>query len=97
MSDYLIEFEGKYDLQQINLQISAEEAGASEFISSSISFNEGRITNLVKFKDLATGTFPKKLTLVKHGQTQPDGTVHVWSGAMIVDNNNEAVSAYRAT
>lgn len=97
MTDYLIEIEGKHDLSQINLQIDAEEAGASEFVSSSIAFHENHITNLVKFKDLQPGTIPKKLTLVKHNQTPPDGTIHLWSGVMIIANHNEAVSAYRVS
>lgn len=95
MSEYLLEIEGKNDLSQINLQISGEEAGASEFISSSISSHEGRITNIVKFKELPPGTIPKKLTLIKQGATPPAGTKLIWSGAMIVSNKNEAVSAYR--
>lgn len=97
MSDYPVEISGEYDLEQINLQISGEEAGASEFISSSISFHEEHITNIAKFKELEPGTVLKKLTLVKHGEEPPADTAQIWSGVMIVSNKNEVVSAYRAT
>lgn len=97
MSDYIVEIEGKYDLQQISGLISDEELGASEFVCSSISFHKGRITNIAKFKRLSPGTIPEPLSLVGHGAAQPSGTVHVWSGVMIVNNKNEAMSAYRAT
>ncbi|MGD8786060.1 MAG: hypothetical protein PVJ60_01440, partial [Phycisphaerales bacterium] len=97
MCEYLVEIGVTHNLEQINLQISGEEAGASEFISSSISFHDGHITNIVKFKEIEAGTVPKKLTLVKHDEEPPSNTAHVWSGVMIVSDTNEAISAYRAT
>lgn len=97
MGEYAVEIEGKYDLDQIELQIRSEEAGASEFISSSISLHEGSITNICQFKELEAGTVPKELTLVRHSEDQPAGTVRIWSGVMIVSDTNEAISAYRAT
>lgn len=97
MSEYTVEIEGKWNLQEITELISDEELSPVEFVSSSISFQEGRITNIATFKKLKRGTFANKLTLVKHGEAQPDGTVEVWSGVMIVAGTNEAVSAYRAT
>jgi hypothetical protein len=97
MAEYLIEIQGIHDLAQINLQIAGEEAGASEFVSSSIVFYEGRVTNIVKFRELAPGTIPKTLTIVKHDDPQPSGTRLTWSGVMIIKGTTEAVSAYRAT
>ena len=95
--EYKREIKGEYPLAQINLEMSQEEAKGTEFLDSTVSFHQDRITNIANFKRLSPGKLLKKLTLVKHDQTQPDGTVHVWSGVMIVDNKNEAVSAYRAT
>ncbi len=94
--EYKREIKGEYPLAQINLEISQEEARGTEFLDSTVSLYEDHITNIANFKRLSHG-IPKKLALVKHGQTQPDGTEPVWSGVMIVDNKNEAVSAYRAT
>jgi hypothetical protein len=95
MAEYLVEIEGKYDLPQINLQISREEAGASEFVCSNISFYENRVTNIAKFKELAAGTVPAKLTLVKQGDQPPAQSQRVWSGVMVVSGTNEALSAWR--
>ena len=97
MREYTVEIEGKYDLAQINLQISGEEAGGSEFLSSTISYHEGRVTNLAKFRELPAGTRPAQLTLIEHGGTQPQGTGLIWSGVMLVAGTNTVVSAYRAT
>jgi hypothetical protein len=97
MGEYAVEIKGKYDLEQIELQIRSEEAGASEFISCSISLHEGSITNICQFKQLEPGMVPRELTLVKHGEEQPAKTAHVWSGVMIVSDTNEAISTYRAT
>lgn len=94
---YFVEIEGKHDLTQINNMISDEEKGASEFISSAITFLEGRITNILKFKELPRGTRPKQLTLLPHGTPQPSGTQLVWSGVMLVKDTNTAISAYRTT
>ncbi|MBM4040034.1 MAG: hypothetical protein FJ290_16135 [Planctomycetes bacterium] len=97
MAEYLVEIEGKWDLEQINLQISTEEAGASEFLGSSVTWHEGRVTNIAKFKELPPGQRPKTITLVKHGGQQPPNTKKVWEGVMVVSGTNEPVTAYRAT
>jgi hypothetical protein len=95
MAEYLVEIQGIHDLSEINLQIRGEEAGASEFISSDMAFYGGRITNIVRFRELPPGTIPKALALVKHNDPQPPGTQHVWSGVMIVQGTTAAVSAFR--
>lgn len=95
MSDYIVEIDGKNELQQITGQIAGEEAGGSEFVSSSISFHEGKVTNLATFKELPPGTRPKALTLVKQGTTAPANTQAVWSGVMLVSGTNTAVQACR--
>jgi hypothetical protein len=94
MSDYPRVIDGQYDLEKINIQIAGEEAGASEFISSEV---EGAppATNRVTFRDLAPGTIPKKLTVVKDGDPQPSGTTKIWSGVMVVRGTLTKVIAYR--
>jgi hypothetical protein len=96
MCEYLKKIDGKYDLEQIELQIAGEEAGASEFVSSVISLDETPVMNIVAFKALSGGIVPKKLTLVIDGDDPPDDAEEVWSGPMIVEGTNEYVYAYRA-
>lgn len=97
MGEYLLEIEGKHDLNEINQMISGEEAGGSELISSAVLFYEGRMTNIAKFKELQPGTRPKQIALLEHGTPQPPRTQLVWSGVMLVRGTNTAVSAYRTT
>lgn len=96
MSDYNVEIEGQHDFDQINLQIAGEEAGASEFKSSLVSTRNNRPTNTVTFGELAPGTVPNRLQVVKDGDPQPAGTRRVWSGVMVVKGTTTAVAAYRA-
>ncbi len=91
MSDYEVQIEGKYSLDQITLQISGEEAGASEFISSKIETGN----NLVTFRELPAGTILKPLKVVKQGDPAPSGTKIVWSGEMVVKGTKIGVTAYR--
>lgn len=96
MGEYLLEIEGKHDLNTIGRMISGEEAGGSAFISSAVSFYQGRITNLATFRELRRGR-PKKIKLLGDGAPQPPETEHVWSGVMLANGTNTAVSAYRTT
>jgi hypothetical protein len=97
MSDYNVEIEGHHDFEQINLQIAGEEAGASQFVSSRVSTRDNRPTNVVTFRELAPGTVPKPLKVVKDGDPQPPGTERVWAGVMVVKGTTTAVAAYRAS
>ena len=93
MKDYNVTIEGKSSLAEINQQIEGEEAGGSEFLSSSIKSGN----NIAKFRELSPGTRPKLFTVVLQSDPQPDGTKPVWDGPMMVSNANQNVSAYRAT
>ena len=97
MSDYDVEIEGRNDLDEINLQIAGEEAGASEFKSSRVSVRNTRATNIATFRELPPGTVPKPLKVVKQGDPQPPGTNQVWSGVMVVTGTNTAVVAFRTS
>ena len=94
--EYLICIEGKYNLEQINLQISGEEASFSRFLRSKISRNGSSRLNFVVFKELSPDTIPEDITLLKTNEDQPRDTVHIWTGVLSVNNTTEAVSAYRA-
>jgi len=97
MAEYKLEIEGKFDLPEINLQILGEEAGASEFLSSSVQPGARKArTNMAIFRELPSGTVPNKLFLVADGTAQPPNTNKVWSGTMIVKGVDTAVSAFRA-
>jgi len=95
MADEDIEIQGHHDLNQINIQIAGEEAGAREFVSSKVSVRNNVPTNIVTFRDFPVGTFPKPLKIVKQNDPQPQGTKKVWSGVMVVAGTNTAVVAYR--
>lgn len=93
MSDYSVEIDGKYSLEEIILQITGEEAGASEFKGSKVS----GINNIVTFRELPAGTIPNPLKLIKQGDLQPAGTQEIWSGVMFVQRKETKVTAYRIT
>jgi hypothetical protein len=95
MGTYKVEIEGRYNLDEITLQISGEEAGSSEFQESTISAKKAPATNVVVFRTLSAGTVPKTLSVVRQGTVQPAGTTRIWAGTMIVGGVNTAVVAYR--
>jgi hypothetical protein len=96
MNTYIVEIDGNANLQSINNAIVREEAVGAEFLRSSLSSHEGRITNLATFNDLPAGTRPSK-DIELHVQTDPapSGKATVWSGVMLVSGANMAVVAYR--
>jgi hypothetical protein len=94
--EYLVCIEGKYDLEQINLQISGEEASFSKFLRCKISRNGSGRLNFVIFRELPPGSIPEDIILLKTTEDQPHDTVHIWTGVILVNKTTEAVSAYRA-
>jgi hypothetical protein len=95
-NEYCVLIEGKYDLEQINTQISGEEASFSRFLRSKISRSGIKSINFVVFGKLSPDFIPKEITLLKTIEDQPRDTVHIWTGVILVNNTTEAVSAYRA-
>jgi hypothetical protein len=95
LNEYCVLIDGKYDLEQINTQISCEEASFSRFLRSKILCSGNRSTNLVVFGKLPPDFIPKEITLLKTIEDQPRDTVHIWTGVILADNKTEAVSAYR--
>jgi hypothetical protein len=86
---------GNTDLDQINLQIAAQEAAGAGFRQSIIAAKDGQPINEVTFEILPPGTRPKELKIVKHNDSQPPGTKKVWEGVMIVAGTLTVVTAYR--
>jgi hypothetical protein len=97
MSDYIVEIEGKYPLAQIELQIQSEELGFSQFVSLSIGYHNGSVTNLATFKELQTGTTPNQPTLVEAvpGQAPPAGKVEAWAGPILASGKATYAALYR--
>ena len=86
---------GNTNLDQINLQIAAQEAAGTEFKQNNISVKDSQPINEVTFDILPPGTRPKELKIVKHTDSQPPGTKKVWEGVMIVAGTLTVVTAYR--
>lgn len=97
MNEYKVSIDGSSTLAEINRQIKGEEAGASEFLNSVVGPDEGRVSNIAKFKELPAGTVPPELTIVKQGERAPAGKSEVWSGVMVIEGTSESVVGYRAT
>ena len=97
MSTYLLEISPDSSLPQIEASVAAEEAGAVKFVSSSISFHDGRITNLATFETLPPGTVPKHLHFLKADDPAPANTTPGWAGVMVVSGTTTAVATYRDT
>jgi hypothetical protein len=97
MSNYIVEIEGKYPLAQVELQIQSEELGFSQFVSISIGYYNGSVTNLATFKELPTGTTLKQPTLLEAvpGQAPPAGKVVVWAGPILAGGQSIYVALYR--
>ncbi|MEV3821286.1 hypothetical protein [Aeromonas dhakensis] len=96
MSQYLVEIDGASSMAQIELAISGEEVTSAKFVKASVSFHDGRITNIVTFEELPAGTRPSSpLVLIKDGDQPPTGKVIVWAGVMLVGGTNTAVKAAR--
>lgn len=96
MSTYIVDIDGNANLQSINSAIVREEAIGAEFLRSSLSSHEGRITNLAIFNDLPAGTRPTKdIELHAQSDPAPTGKASAWSGVMLVSGTNMAIVAYR--
>jgi hypothetical protein len=93
MAEYLIEIEGKYDLDQITKQVRFEEAGASEFVASSFSYHNNNATNIATFRE--ADAIPPDITLIPQTQALPAGARQIWSGVMMVSGALQLVVAYR--
>lgn len=95
MSTYLMEIDGVLPLDEIERQIAFEEASSSEFVRSSVTAHEGRLTNIATYLERLPGTIPPRARLTLDTDPPP-GTLHeVWRGAMLVSGTNRMVVLWR--
>ena len=95
MADYLREIL-KPTIDAFGDAIMDEEAGGSEFVRSTLTWFESRFTNLVLFKELPAGTLPPRaVQVLKYGSAPPANGALIWSGAIISNGTNGAVSVFR--
>lgn len=92
---YILEIPADRSLVQIENSIKFEEQSPSYFIKSSLSWHNGKFTNLVTFEELADDAEPGKFKLALATDPAPTDFALVWSGPMIVSGTNTMVSGYR--
>jgi hypothetical protein len=95
MADYFVTADGSSSLAVLEDQLFDEEGGASEFSDSQVSFIDGAMTNLWKFKMLEPGTLPPEATLQIQGTEPPTDKTLKWNGVMLVEGSLAAVDLYR--
>ncbi len=91
MSTYDLLIGGDKSLDQIEIEVRAEEAGASEFRSSRIVGSDNQAT----FLELAAGTLLPQIDLLRGTDPAPAGKRRIWSGQMVVAGTSTAVAVYR--
>jgi len=95
MSTYLLQIDA-VDLNDYADQVNSEEAGASQFQSSSVSYHQNSLTNIATFIELPPGQRPKtKLQVVNKGDLAPSNTKQIWAGEILVSAGIRPVVAYR--
>ena len=96
MDTYDTEMDGTKSLGDITQIVVREEATGAEFHKSSVSYRDGKITNVATFKNLPAGTRPSQdIVFVQQGGAAPAGKQLMWEGVLLVSGSNMAVSAYR--
>ncbi|HZZ42740.1 MAG TPA: hypothetical protein VFE58_07365 [Tepidisphaeraceae bacterium] len=95
MATYLLQIDAT-DVNDYANQVNSEEAGASQFQNSSVSYHQNNITNIVTFLELPNGTVPAtKFQLVNKGAPAPANTKQIWSGVVVLKSGLSPVVAYR--
>ncbi|MCA3060738.1 MAG: hypothetical protein ING69_18110 [Rhodocyclaceae bacterium] len=92
---YIMEIPPDRNVSQIENGIKFEEQTPSHFVKSSLSWHNGKFTNLVTFEELADDAEPGQFMLALATDPAPAGFAFVWSGPMIVSGTNTMVSGYR--
>lgn len=96
MNTYIVEIAGSHTVADFSNIIRSEELTFSEFLRSSISTFEGRVTNLVTFVDLSeSATIPPVAFIIEANKPAPGGKALKWSGPMLVKGVAMAVAVYR--
>lgn len=98
MPTYLVQLAGINSLSNIEAQIRGEEAGASKFVESHVTYYQQTVTNIATFEELPPGTLPTQIYLdVPTGPQAPlpAGRTLVWAGVMVVAGMTQPVRASR--
>lgn len=75
--------------------VSFVEAGGLQFIGNLVSVLDGNLVNLASFKPLSEEQeTPNDPIFVEMGK-EPGGSKILWTGVVLIDNSNIAVSMYR--
>ena len=95
MSEFIREISSP-SLDDLAAAINDEEAGACEFVRSTITSFDNRFTNFALFRELAAGKLlATQVQVGVLGSAQPVGTTLIWSGAVVIGGTNVAVSVFR--
>lgn len=97
-NDVYIREINKPSLDAFAQAVNDEEAGGTSFVKSSVEWYDNAFVNLAVFRFLdPPGTLVTgPVQLVKHGLAAPPGAASVWSGVVVVDGVNQAVTLYRS-
>lgn len=96
MFEYEKYADGARTLAALEALIAGEEAAESEFLGNTVVTDDGKATNLVRFKEVRTATGHEPLRLLSGGERPPSGSIEIWNGQMVVANVAQPVVAYRA-
>jgi len=95
METYIQEIPPDRTLIQIENSVAYEEQDPAHFLKSSLSYHNGKFTNLATFETLADTADSGEFKLLLSPAAAPAGFTKVWEGAMIVERTNTMVTAYR--
>jgi hypothetical protein len=96
MSNYQVVIAGETTLANLELMIDAEESTGSQFVTSTISQEDGKPVNLVQFMDLPPGTRPAKpLRFLQGTAPASDNAKPDWTGQLVCGARTITASAFR--
>ena len=95
MFEYEKYADGSRNLPALEALIVREEAGESEFLGNTVVSDDGRVTNLVRFKEIRSDRMREPLRLLASSDEAPGGANAIWNGSMVVANVTQTVTAYR--
>jgi hypothetical protein len=96
MFEYEKYADGSRSLFALEALILREEAGESEFLGNTVVSEDGKATNLVRFKEIRRDPMREPLRLIAGDELAPRGASAIWNGEMVVANVAQPVTAYRA-
>jgi hypothetical protein len=96
MSNYQVAISGDTTLENFELMIDAEESTGAQFVTSAVSQEGGKQTNVVTFLDLPPGSRPgKPLHFLRGSAPASDNAKPDWTGQLVCAGSPVTVSAFR--